>query len=262
MKEKLNNSLSTLKNLKTVLFMLLITIIVSCSNENENIESIPSQEISSIQHFKSKAAFESKMSSIAVANDTHILSEILNEDNIVSIGEYLIKIDENTASVYTLKSALLNQYNDLANINLENKNITKLSIYEDVLSVLDGSIIAAKSACSTTPASYDYDSETVHGNYRSLTITGSYKAYGIYFMLTYGCTPSDGGYSRLDDWDITYQTRNCVYYSSYGENDYGDGENEGSWNGTPYLSTSPLVSFHCHITCSSSAGIVKIILES
>lgn len=263
------NYLSIKKNVKNLLLMSMTVLTLSCANESEDLDNLASQEISSIQYFDSRESFESKMKSIEITNeqlydkDYNILSNVLNEDNIIGIGDYLIKVDTDSESVYTLKKDFLNEYNDLATMNLKNSNINQLSVYEDVLSVLDGSTTAQKSNCGS-PASYDYDSDSTSGNNRSLSLSATYKASGIYFILSYRCIPdnSDSGYARLDEWDITYTTTSCVSYSSYGENDYGDGENEGSFGGTPYLGTTPLRSFHCFVVCSSSAGTVDVIIES
>ena len=268
MKKSLNYSKPLKRGLKNLLLISLAILTWSCSNEN--IDSSISQDMASIQYFDSKGDFEAKMASIRIdyeqlnSPDYNILSEVLNEDNVVGIGEYLIKIDLNTESVYTLKKSFSNEYNDLVAMNIKNNNINKLSVYNDVLSILDGSdtVTVAKSSCSSrAPSDYDYNSTS--GNYQTLTLTARYRAYGIYFSLSYTCDPhTDYGYCRLDEWDIYYRKTNCATYSSYGENDYGDGEHEGRFTHVAYQGYTPLNSFHCNVKCSSSAGTVEVIIES
>jgi len=251
------------------LVLLTAIFMMSCSNNQEQIEE-SEQSIPEIQLFDSKESFESTMKSIVEANydqldneNYDVLSEVLNEDNIIGIGDYLIKVDMASEAVYTLQKKHMHKYSDLKTMNLKNGNITKLSIYENVLNVLDGTAIAQKGACGS-PASYDYDYDSTYGNNRSLSLSASYKASGIYFSLTYRCIPSnsDYGYCRLDEWDTTYTTVNCASYSSVGENDYGDGEHEGSFTGGVYFGLNPLASFHCFVVCSSSAGTVDVTIES
>lgn len=270
MKKNSNYSQSVKKLLKSVLLILLTIFMVSCSNENENIDDTLSENISSIQYFESKTSFESKMESIVENNydqlnneNYDILSEVLNEDNIIGIGDYLIKVDVDSKAVYTLKKTYSSEYDDLKAMNLKNSNITQFSVNDDVLNILDGTTTAQKAACGS-PASYDYDYDSTSGNNRSLSLSATYKASGIYFSLTYRCIPSnsDSGYSSLDEWDTSYTTVNCVNYSSYGISEYGDGEHEGSFTGGVYFGLNPLASFHCFIVCSSSAGTVDVTIES
>ncbi|GAA3620354.1 hypothetical protein [Flavivirga jejuensis] len=252
--------------------LLLITITItlfSCSNEHEEINDTISDNIPEIQYFNSKTDFEKEMERIEINNseqlinnEYNILSEVLNEDNIIGIGDYLIKVDLNTESVYSLNKSFLDQYNDLANINLKNSNITQLSIYEDVLGFLDGSnTLLARSACTNIPAPYRYDYQGSNGNNRHIAVSARYRAYGIYFNLGYQCVLSDSGYSRFEEWDITYETTNCASYSSYGENEYGDGEHYGNIYATVYNSSVPLGDFHCFVTFSSSAGSASVTIE-
>lgn len=261
-----------MKKISNNLILIVFTIITfSCSNNNESIDEPITDNALSVQYFDSKETFDTKMQSIIANNSDQlmtddqydILSEVLNKDHIIGIGDYLIKIDFETNSVYTLQKSLLNQYDDLAGINLKNNNITKYSIYDNVLGILSGEETAQKSCTSQSPANYDYDFDSVSGNNVSLKLTARYFASGIYFILSYHCVPNtEYGYCRLDEWDITYKTKGCQYYSSYGENDYGDGEHEGSFSSTRYLGFSPLVNFHCFVVCSSSAGTVDVTIES
>lgn len=268
MKKKSNNALTMKKHLKHVLLMTIAVFALSCSNENN--DATLTEDIAAFQYFESKASFNSTMETIIENNaeqlsnkDYNILSEILNKDNIVGIGEHLIKIDSDSESVYTINKSYLNAYSDLAAINLKNENITQLSVYDDVLNILDGTSTAQRASCGS-PASYDYDSDSTSGNNRTLSLSATYKASGIYFSLTYRCIldNSDYGYSRLDEWDTTYTTTSCTSYSSVGESDYGDGEHEGSFTGGVYFGYTPLSSFHCFIVCSSSAGTVDVTIES
>ncbi|MDO5968251.1 hypothetical protein Q4Q35_00385 [Flavivirga aquimarina] len=256
--------------MKKTITLALTIILLSCSNEHEEINDTISENIPEIQYFNSKTDFEKKIKSIEInnseqliSNEYNILSEVLNKDNIIGIGDHLIKVDLDTESVYLLNKSFLDQYNDLANINLKNNNITQLSIYEDVLGFLDGSnTLLAKPACTSTPAPYDYDYQEASAYYRYIAVSASYSAYGIYFKLRYQCVLSDSGYSRFEEWDITYQTTNCVNYSSYGENEDGDGEHDGNIYATIYSSTVPLGSFHCFVSFSSSAGTASVTIES
>lgn len=259
-----------MKKAITLLFITMTIILLSCSNEHEEINDTISENIPEIQYFNSKSDFEKKMESIEInsseqliSNDYNILSEVLNKDNIIGIGDHLIKVDLDTESVYLINKSFLDQYNDLANINLKNNNITQLSIYEDVLGFLDESnTLLAKSACTNTPAPYRYDYQGSSGNNMHIAVSTRYSAYGIYFKLGYQCVLSDSGYSRFEEWDITYETTSCVSYSSYGENEYGDGEHDGNIYATIYSSTVPLGSFHCFVSFSSSAGTASVTIES
>ncbi len=64
------------------------------------------------------------------------LQKILNDDHIVQIAQWLIKVDAAKEQVLVLDKKYLDQYNDLAISNLNNKNILVYSTEDEVLSML------------------------------------------------------------------------------------------------------------------------------
>ncbi len=74
----------------------------------------------------------------SIYEDYGIITEILNEDKIVKIGDHLIKVDLHTERVLVLPYEFANEYADLVNNNTNNEHIIVFSTDDEVLSLLEG----------------------------------------------------------------------------------------------------------------------------
>lgn len=121
--------------------------------------------------------------------DDDFMKSILNEDNIVQIGDFLYKINMKEEKVYVLPSSRINQYTDLVNQNLNNRDIRKFSIYENVIELAEAGELSEKALfCRDSHA----NSRSEHvgpfveiGYMQTLNFDCNvlYRAFGVYFTL-------------------------------------------------------------------------------
>ncbi len=114
------------------------------------------------------------------------LQKILNDDHVVQIDKWLIKVDAAKEQVLVLDKKYLEQYTDLANSNLENKNILVYSTNEDVLSLLQESQPSARTSglfCKDNYASGKTADHEIYGLDIKLTYHLCYIKRGIYFEI-------------------------------------------------------------------------------
>jgi hypothetical protein len=92
-------------------------------------------KIQTIKHatFAEKKA---KQRDSSLIRDRH-LSQILNQDGIVQIGDYLYRVNKPTESVYVLPALNLDEYQDLVYENKANKNIRKFSTGDPVIELAE-----------------------------------------------------------------------------------------------------------------------------
>lgn len=246
---------------KNLMIAVAAVFLFACSNENSDVID-NNQEIADVQYFDSRSDFEEKITLLEVSNlGANPLSEILNKDNIVSIGNYFIKINTNNENVYVLNKKFANKYSDLVNENLNNPNIFQYSTYDNVLSLLENDNLKARSCGAAVANTYTSASKT-NGNYEILA-QGTYSAYGIYFLM-YFSAETGGDNPYLEEWDITYRTTTCGSYSSYADVGHGGTDEEGEdgyFYRTVYRGTTPLSSFHIYAVFSSLSDDVNITLE-
>jgi hypothetical protein len=113
------------------------------------------------------------------------LASILNEDCIVQIGEYLYRVNVASESVYVMSSQFIEQYEDLVNEDITNKNIMKFSTDEDVIDLVETGLDGCKDCggCAADEFLTDYVDITIA--YHTVTAHGKVEYYkaGIYFGL-------------------------------------------------------------------------------
>lgn len=71
-----------------------------------------------------------------IVDSNDLLSSILNEDGLVSIGDYYFKVNLATETVYALETRFENEIGDLNHENEMNRNIMIFSTDDDVLDLL------------------------------------------------------------------------------------------------------------------------------
>jgi len=223
-----------------------------------------------IMSFESQFEFESYMESL-IKNDVNkaktelgVLEDVLNNNNVLKISDYFLKLDMASESVLALHSDNDGDYQDLILQNFNNTNILCFSFDQDVLSILldenEGKNNLDHINC--TGSSYDTDTDFASNSQASLFAKAEYKKWGIYYRLMLQANASSSYHSLyLDEWDITY-TRNCQNnYSNYGEYEDGDTEDYGSFYWLIYNGTTPLSSFHVFGAFSSVGGSVDVTIE-
>lgn len=119
--------------------------------------------------------------------DDDDLSQILNKDCIVQIGDYLYRINKPNESVYVLPAKNISEYHDLVNENKKNENIRKFSTSEDVLELAESasegqkSWFCAEAGVSSRSQSASHGSQI--GSTEGTNTTLRHKKYGIYFTI-------------------------------------------------------------------------------
>ena len=118
--------------------------------------------------------------------DDEFLASLLNQDNIMQIGDYLYRVNKSKESVYVLAAEHFNQYTDLVNENLNNENVREYSTNEDVVELVEAGLDSEeklfcgdRKAKSKTEVSESQDT----GNNTSMYLFVKYKRFGVYFSL-------------------------------------------------------------------------------
>ena len=72
----------------------------------------------------------------SLIKNVEFLAAILNDDYMVQIGKYLVKLNPIKGMVYTLHLKNYNEYDDLLNENINNSAISEYSMEEEVIEML------------------------------------------------------------------------------------------------------------------------------
>ena len=116
--------------------------------------------------------------------DDPFIDAILNQDRIVQIGNWLIKLDMTRGKVFVISSELPNAYQDLLDENPASVQV--FSMEEDVLAILRGEDDAASRGCGGVGGISD-DETTFKPHLGAIQYTfkvqAKYRKYGIYFKL-------------------------------------------------------------------------------
>jgi hypothetical protein len=115
------------------------------------------------------------------------LAQILNEDWIVQIGDYLYRVIKPTESVYVLPVVNISEYQDLVNENKSNKHIRKFSTEDDVIELAESGAEGQKGLFCGEDGVGSRSSSTIHGSQPN-TETGvvstlRHSKFGIYFTI-------------------------------------------------------------------------------
>lgn len=126
------------------------------------------------------------------------LSEILNDDWVVQIGDYLYRVNKPNESVFVLPAANISEYDDLIAENKNNPHIRKFSTNEDVISLAESGAEGQKSLCFESYANQrnEFISATIplgYGMQLIIEMKSKYFAAGIFFNLkTFSSTFAQG----------------------------------------------------------------------
>jgi hypothetical protein len=124
----------------------------------------------------------------------NFIKAILNNDLIVKIGGYFIKVDEYNQRVLALNDLHVSQFSALMGNSLTNTNILQFSLDDDVLSMLSGDTtnLGKVASCSDSGigsfgSPVTQVTHTTTGNPTGFRIAGKqdYNRYGIYFAVRY-----------------------------------------------------------------------------
>ncbi len=164
------------------------------------------------------------------------LQKILNDDHVVQIDKWLIKVDAEKEQVLVLDKKYLDQYTDLANSNLDNKNILVYSTEDQVLSMLKSNSkpSATRVSCSGDGAGPDDgDRDQTYGKNLRVRIQTHYRRYGIYFEL---CANPSKQKKRLGIWSYTSGNLRVEYSFKYQKLCSGEvfPSYAGNYTGTSY----------------------------
>lgn len=142
----------------------------------------------------------------------HILSEILNKDQIVQIGNFLYKLNKVDEKVFVLSASLTSEYTDLVSENTKNPNIQVYSTAESVIEMVENGELSQKGVfCSAPSASHKGISTSfvTINNDASMNATSQYAKYGLMHKLEADLLVYDyNSYSNLSIY-ISYE--NCSY---------------------------------------------------
>jgi len=226
-------------------------LIFKTTEDYEKVVNNPSDEIRTgflkeVKTFKHLTYADKISESKSIESDDLIgdeyLAQILNDDWIVQIGDYLYRVNKPTESVYVLPASNLSEYQDLVNENKSNKNIRKFSTEQDVIELAESGDAGQKalfcnesgiggkeSISNVTPignTGFDfwcYNDFNKYGIYYSLAVwvkssapNGSYRFYIQVENLWYHvrCGNTVGAYS-FPWFNESPATKNVHKYQSY-----------------------------------------------
>lgn len=206
----------------STLFLLSFWLVTSCSKEevtetNQNLVSSPTIKIDDdriifdtykdyenhineyqtseepqkfIANFKSiyKLSQSQAENSLPEELQDEFLMSILNDNDVVQIGEYLYKVNLISEKVFVLKTDLITDYNDLVSENVSNSNIVEYNTGEDVIDLVEGLADNTSRSCGGIGGGMYLFPETPLGNVNGVDVTmgGGVKFFraGIYFSLS------------------------------------------------------------------------------
>ena len=158
---------------------------------NNPTEEIKSKFLKEVANFKHTTYSELLSKSKSSENDDLLgdddLAQILNEDWIVQIGDYLYRVNKPTELVYVLPASNVSEYQDLVNENVANKNIRKFSTEDDVIELAESGAEGQKSLCFQSYANQrnEFISATLplgYGMQVIIDMRSKYFAAGIFLI--------------------------------------------------------------------------------
>jgi hypothetical protein len=128
-----------------------------------------------------------------VANDTHtdeskdyrafgLLSDILNRDKVVIIGNWIVKVDLSNNRGLLLNTSFSSQYNDILNDNLSNTNIKVVGLDQEGMEYIDSLDGGTCARCTAGPG-VDRASFFYSNSRKRLEAKVVYQRALIYFSL-------------------------------------------------------------------------------
>lgn len=145
-------------------------------------------KVDKMKHTSYTEALEKNKSGENLIGDEN-LSEILNDDWVVQIGDYLYRVNKPNESVFVLPAANISEYDDLIAENKNNPHIRKFSTNEDVIELAESGAEGQKGLfCGDSYANQrnEFISATIPLSYGMVLIIdmrAKYFAAGIYFNL-------------------------------------------------------------------------------
>lgn len=158
------------------------------NDPTEEIKSKFLKELANLKYTsyaKSSSPNKSSFSDDLLGDDD--LAQILNEDWIVQIGDYLYRVNKPTESVYVLPTSNISEYQDLVNENKANKNIRKFSTEDDVVELAESGDEGQKGLFCGEDGVGSRSSSVNHGSAPNtntgVTSTLRHSKFGIYFTI-------------------------------------------------------------------------------
>lgn len=155
---------------------------------NEYHESEEPQKF--IANFKSNYHLNESRSGSSLPEELQddFLMSILNENDVVQIGDYLYKVNLLTDKVYVLNVYYISEYSDLVSENATNINVMEFSVGDDVIDLVEGLADNTSRSCGGIGGGeYPFPEKilgTVNGT--EVSMAGGVKFFraGIYFALS------------------------------------------------------------------------------
>ncbi len=152
-------------------------------NPSEKIKFDFLTKVSKMNHI----TYSEQLEILKTENDSLLgddyLAQILNEDWIVQIGDYLYRVNKPEEKVYVLPVANINEYDDLVNQNKSNPNIRKFSTSDNVIELAEEGATGEKGLKCDEPGA---GSRENYNDYKinttiQISVTVYYRKFGIYF---------------------------------------------------------------------------------
>jgi hypothetical protein len=139
----------------------------------------------SVEHSVSKSGNDS------VQEMDDFFGQLLNEDGIIQIGDYIYKVNLQSEKVFVLPVSNLSEYQDLVNENKSNDNIRQFTTNDDVIYLAESGASGEK--CNNPSGGFELYTVFESGNSLETRCIVKYFTAGIYYRVT-GRTKKIGNY--------------------------------------------------------------------
>lgn len=212
-------------------------------NPTEDIKFEFISKVSKMKH----VSYTEKLDLLKSENDSLIgddyLAQILNEDWIVQIGNYLYRVNKPEEKVYVLPVANIDEYDDLVNQNLLNPNIRKFSTFDNCIELAESGDMGEKCNEHSAKSRQGYGNLNSSGTFIEQDIYVNYNNYGINFSIKIKAN------NYVDDKDKLYIQIENLWYKKRCGTTYGP-------YSLPWASPSSV--FCCSRTYDAYSGITPL----
>jgi hypothetical protein len=130
----------------------------------------------SVEHSESKSGNDS------VQEMDDFFGQLLNEDGIIQIGDYIYKVNLHSEKVFVLPVSNLAEYQDLVNENKSNDNIRQFTTNDDVIYLAESGASGEK--CNNPSSGFELYTWFELGNSLETRCIIKYFTAGIYYRVT------------------------------------------------------------------------------
>jgi hypothetical protein len=124
----------------------------------------------------------SKSGNDSIQEMDDFLGQLLNEDGIIQIGNFIYKVNLQSQKVFVLPATNSSEYQDLVNENKSNKNIRQFTTNDDVIYLAESGASGEK--CNNPSSGFELSTEFESSSSLRTRCLIKYFTAGIYYRVT------------------------------------------------------------------------------